>query len=243
MPSVLILGAGSDMAMAIAREYASDKFDIQLAARSADALIPLQQDLQIRYNVKATVHAFDAGAFDTHAAFFASLPVIPDITICVFGYLGDQEKAQHDWAEASRIINTNYTGAVSILNVVAEAYAQRGSGLIAGISSVAGERGRMSNYIYGSAKAGFTAYLSGLRNRLFHAGVHVISVQPGFVNTRMTQHLTLPPLLTAQPEAVAKAVFKGISKKKNVIYVKWHWKYIMLIIKNIPEGIFKKLKL
>ncbi|SHL42141.1 hypothetical protein SAMN05444266_103281 [Chitinophaga jiangningensis] len=243
MPSVLILGAGSDMAMAIAREYASKHYDIQLAGRSANALIPLQQDLQIRYNIKASVHDFDAGAFETHAAFFASLPTVPDITICVFGYLGDHDKAQHDWSEAARIIHTNYTGAVSILNVVAEAYAKRGSGVIAGISSVAGERGRMSNYIYGSAKAGFTAYLSGLRNRLFHAGVHVISVQPGFVNTRMTQHLTLPPLLTAQPEAVAKAVYTGISKKKNVIYVKWHWKYIMLIIKNIPEGIFKKLKL
>ncbi|WP_291910352.1 SDR family oxidoreductase [Chitinophaga sp. CB10] len=243
MPSVLILGAGSDMAMAIAREYASHQYDIQLAARSGNALVPLQQDLQIRYNVTASVHDFDAAAFDSHAAFFASLPAVPDITICVFGYLGDQEKAQRDWSEAARIIHTNYTGAVSILNIVAEAYAQRGSGLIAGISSVAGERGRMSNYIYGSAKAGFTAYLSGLRNRLFHARVHVISIQPGFVNTRMTQHLTLPPLLTAQPEAVAKAVYNGIRKKKNVLYVKWHWKYIMLIIRNIPEGIFKKLKL
>ncbi|MFB6458039.1 SDR family oxidoreductase [Chitinophaga sp. Hz27] len=243
MPSVLILGAGSDMAVAIARAYASQKFDILLAARSGAALIPFQQDLQIRFGVHATVHDFDATTFHSHAAFYEQLPVIPDITICVFGYLGDQEKAETNWLETERIINSNYTGAVSILNIIAESYIAKGSGLIIGISSVAGERGRMSNYIYGSAKAGFTAYLSGLRNRLFHKGIHVMSVQPGFVNTRMTQHLTLPPLLTAQPEDIAKALFRAAAKKKNTIFIKWHWKYIMLIIRNIPEGIFKKLKL
>ncbi|NIG56192.1 SDR family oxidoreductase [Chitinophaga sp. Cy-1792] len=243
MPSVLILGAGSDMAVAIARAYASRKYDLQLAARSGQALIPLQQDLQIRHSVNVTVHDFDATAFNSHAAFYEQLPVIPDISICVFGYLGDQEKAETNWLEAERIINSNYTGAVSILNIIAERYITKGSGTIIGISSVAGERGRMSNYIYGSAKAGFSAYLSGLRNRLFHKGIHVMSVQPGFVNTQMTQHLALPPLLTAQPEAVAAAVLKAADKKKNTLFVKWHWKYIMLIIRNIPEGMFKKLKL
>jgi len=243
MPTLLILGAGSDMAVAIARKFASEKYDIQLAGRNTAALIPQQQDLQVRYGVKATTHVFDAADYQSHAAFYNSLPVPPDITICVFGYLGDQEKAQQNWQEAATIINSNYTGAVSILNIVAESYAARKQGTIVGISSVAGERGRQSNYIYGSAKAGFTAYLSGLRNRLFRSGVHVMSVQPGFVNTRMTQHLTLPPLLTAQPEAVATAVFKAVNRKKNVLYVKWHWRYIMLIIKLIPEGIFKKLSL
>ncbi|SEW50582.1 SDR family oxidoreductase [Chitinophaga arvensicola] len=243
MPTVLLLGAGSDMAVAIARKFASEKYDIQLAGRHTAALVPQQQDLQLRYGIQATSHAFDATDYNSHAGFFAGLPVQPDITICVFGYLGTQEKAQENWQEAAAIINTNYTGAVSVLNVVAESYAAKQQGTIVGISSVAGERGRQSNYIYGSAKAGFTAYLSGLRNRLFRSGVHVMSVQPGFVDTRMTQHLTLPPLLTAQPEAVATAVFKGVARKKNVLYVKWHWKYIMLIIKLIPEGIFKKLSL
>ncbi len=243
IPTVLILGAGSDMAVAIARKYASESYAIQLAARRPEQLHALQQDLQIRHNTTATTHAFDATDFDSHAAFYQSLPVKPEIVICVFGYLGDQEKGQRDWQEASRILHTNYTGAVSILNVVAEDMAARKSGTIIGISSVAGERGRMSNYLYGSAKAGFTAYLSGLRNRLFHTGVHVMSVQPGFVNTRMTENLSLPPLLTAQPEQVAKDVFKAAAKKKNVIYTKWFWRYIMLIIRNIPEFIFKKLKL
>ncbi|NSL86455.1 SDR family oxidoreductase [Chitinophaga sp. Mgbs1] len=243
MPTILFLGAGSDMAVAMARKYAAQQYDIQLAARHTAALIPLQQDLIIRYGVNVTVHTFDATACNTHAAFFSALPVQPDITVCAFGYLGDQEQAQQHWQEAAAIIHTNYTGAVSILNVVAENYEARKTGTIIGISSVAGERGRQSNYIYGSAKAGFTAYLSGLRNRLFRSGVHVMSVQPGFVNTRMTQHLNLPPLLTASPEAVAAAVYKAGKRRKNSIYVKWHWKYIMLIIKLIPEGIFKKLKL
>ncbi|MBC9910087.1 SDR family oxidoreductase [Chitinophaga varians] len=241
--TVLLLGAGSDMAVAIARRFAAAQYNVQLAGRHAAALQPLQQDLQIRYGISATVHHFDATAYDTHTSFYTSLPAQPDITVCAFGYLGDQELAQHDWQEASRILHSNFTGAVSILNVVANAYEAKKAGMIVGISSVAGERGRQSNYIYGSAKAGFTAYLSGLRNRLFRSGVHVMSVQPGFVNTRMTQHLTLPPLLTAQPEQVANAVFKAVQRKKNVLFVKWPWKYIMLIIKSIPESIFKKLKL
>jgi short-subunit dehydrogenase len=141
------------------------------------------------------------------------------------------------------MIHTNYTGAVSILNVVSRYYEQQKEGVIVGISSVAGERGRQSNYIYGSAKAGFTAYLSGLRNRMFREGVHVLSVQPGFVYTRMTENLKLPALLTAKPEDVGAAVYSAVEKKKNIIYVKWFWRWIMLIITSIPEFIFKKLKL
>jgi short-subunit dehydrogenase len=231
------------MAVAIARRYAAEKYAIQLAARKPEQLYALQQDLQIRAGITVTTHTFDALDFDSHPAFYQQLPVKPDVVICVFGYLGDQQMAQSNWQEASRILHTNYTGAVSILNVVAEDMAARQSGVIIGISSVAGDRGRMSNYLYGSAKAGFTAYLSGLRNRLFHTGVHVMSVQPGFVNTRMTENLTLPPLLTAQPEEVAKDIFKAAAAKKNVIYTKWFWRYIMFIIRNIPEFIFKKLKL
>ena len=243
MPTVLILGAGSDMAVAIARQFAGEKFDIQLAARNTSFLQAQQQDLEIRYGIKATAHAFDALDFNSHAAFYESLPAKPDITICVFGYLGDQELAQSNWQESGRIIHTNYTGAVSILNIVANDYASRGHGMIIGISSVAGERGRQSNYLYGSAKAGFTAYLSGLRNRLFHKGVHVMSVLPGFVYTRMTEGLKLPPMLTAQPADVALAISKAAKARKSVLYVKWFWRYIMLIIKSVPEFIFKKLKL
>ena len=243
MSTVLILGATSDMAVAIAKKFASNGYDIQLAARNKERLSPLQSDLRIRYNINCTLHEFDAMESAKHEAFFESLTVKPDISICVFGYMVDQEKTQNDWKEAERTIQVNYTGAVSILNVIANYYASQQKGCIAGISSVAGERGRMSNYIYGSAKAGFTAYLSGLRNRLFHMNVHVVSVLPGFVYTRMTEGLPLPGLLTAQPEAVGEGVFNAIQKKKNTVYIKWFWRWIMLIIRNIPESTFKKLKL
>jgi short-subunit dehydrogenase len=161
----------------------------------------------------------------------------------VFGYLGDQSKAETNWEEARRIIDTNYTGCVSILNVVAEAYAKKGAGTIVGISSVAGDRGRQSNYIYGSAKAGFTAYLSGLRNRLFKQKVNVITVKPGFVNTKMTAGLKLPPGLTAQPDQVAKRVGAAVSSGKSVVYVLPIWALVMLVIRCLPEFIFKRLKL
>jgi len=243
MPSVLLLGASSDMATALARKFASTGHDIQLAARNAHRLEPLRSDLTIRYGITATPLEFDARNFAGHAAFWDSLAVKPDITICVFGYLGDENVAEGDWKECLNILEVNYVGAVSILNIVANDYISRGKGTIVGISSVAGERGRQSNYLYGSAKAGFTAYLSGLRNRLFHHGLHVLSVQPGFVYTRMTEGLTLPPLLTATPEQVASAISTAIDKKKNVVYVKWFWRWIMLIIKSIPEFLFKKLKL
>jgi decaprenylphospho-beta-D-erythro-pentofuranosid-2-ulose 2-reductase len=243
MPTVLILGASSDIAVAMAAKFAAGGYDIQLAARNSSRLIPLRSDLAIRYDISCSVHEFDATDFNGHAAFFNTLLPLPDITICVFGLLGDQQRAVSDWSECEKILHVNYTGAVSILNVVANHYTAQGKGLIAGVSSVAGERGRQSNYLYGSAKAGFTAYLSGLRNRLFHHNVHVLTIKPGFVYTRMTDGMPLPPLLTATPEKVAGNVYKAILKKKNVIYVKGSWRWIMLVIKTIPEFLFKKLKL
>ncbi len=243
MPTILLLGATSDMSAAIAEKFASKGYAVQLAARNASRLEPMQSDLTIKYNVAVTLHEFDAVDTSIHLSFFNSLSVKPDIVICVFGLLGDNEKAIVDWKESEKIINTNYTGAVSILNIIGEQFSARKSGVIVGISSVAGERGRQSNYIYGSAKAGFTAYLSGLRNNLYRKDVHVMTVQPGFVYTKMTEDLSLPPLLTAKPEDVANAVYKGVIKKKNIIYVKWFWRYIMFIIRSIPEFLFKKLKL
>lgn len=243
MATVLLLGAASDMAAALANEYARHGYAIQLAARNADRLQALKSDLEVRYQSLVTLHEFDALDFSGHGAFMDQLPSLPDISICIFGYLGENEKALANWPEAHRIIDTNYTGAVSILNVVAARYRSQKKGAIVGISSVAGERGRQSNFIYGSAKAGFTAYLSGLRNLLFREGIHVMSVQPGFVYTSMTEGLKLPPLLTATPAQVARAVYRGAAGKKNTIYVKWFWRWIMFIIRNIPEFLFKKLKL
>lgn len=243
MSTVLILGATSDMAMAIAKKFASQGYDIQLAARKTEQLQPVQSDLSIRFNVTCTLYHFDALDFASHSSFYNNLTPKPDITICVIGYMNDNEKVINSQDETIKTINTNFTGAVSILNIVAAGYAARQQGTIVGISSVAGNRGRQSNYIYGSAKAGFTAYLSGLRNKLFHSRVHVMTVLPGFVYTKMTEHLKLPKLLTAQPSDVANAIFKGVKKKKNILYVKWFWRWIMLIITSVPEFIFKKKKL
>lgn len=243
MPTVLVLGASSDIGKAIAYKFASAGYNVQLTARSVQSLQTTQSDIMIRHNVSCTVYAFDAVSFQEHEQFFAALQPKPDITVCVFGYMNDNELVISSQEETLRTINTNYTGAVSILNIVAQYYIAQKQGTIAGISSVAGERGRQSNYIYGSAKAGFTVYLSGLRNKLHHSNVHVLTVLPGFVYTKMTEHLTLPKLLTATPEQVADAVFKAVKGKKNVIYVKWFWRWIMYIIKFIPESIFKKKKL
>lgn len=243
MTPVLILGATSDVAIACAHVYANEKHNLYLAGRDKGALEILASDIRIRYQVDVTPVLFDALKFEEHEQIWNQLNPKPEITICVFGLLGDQAVSAKDWKACKAVIDSNYTGAVSILNIIANTYEQQKTGTIVGISSVAGERGRQSNYIYGSAKAGFTAYLSGLRNRLAATGVHVVTVKPGFIFTRMTEHLTLPKPLTSKPVQVAKAIVKAVDKKKNAIYVLPIWKLIMLIIRNIPEGIFKKLKL
>lgn len=241
--NVLILGAASDMAVAIARQLAMQGYSITLAGRNAERLAAIEGDLRIRYKAMVTSVYFDALDFDSHAQFYQALPEKPDIVICVFGLLGDQREAQQHWEHCQQVIHANYTGAVSILNVVANDLERRKKGTIVGISSVAGERGRQSNYIYGSAKAGFTAYLSGLRNRLYHHGVHVITVKPGFVKTKMIEDISTPAMLTASPKAVGKKVYRAILKKKNTLYVLPIWALIMGVIKAIPESIFKRLKM
>ncbi|MCB9078426.1 MAG: SDR family oxidoreductase [Anaerolineaceae bacterium] len=243
MKDVLILGAASDIAKAVAYKFASEGFNVTLAARNAARLTETVTDIKIRHQVDATPVEFDALDFAGHAAFYAALKPKPDVVVLVFGYLGDQKKAQTDFAEAEQIIHTNYTGAVSILNIVANDLERRRAGTIIGISSVAGDRGRGSNYIYGSAKAALTAYLSGLRNRLAKSHVHVITVKPGFVRTKMTQGLPLPGPVTAKPAQVADDVYKAYRKQTNQVYSLWMWRYLMLIIRNIPEPIFKKMSL
>ncbi|SFV33028.1 SDR family oxidoreductase [Thermoflavifilum thermophilum] len=243
MPTVLILGATSDIAQAIARELAASQYDLILAARNMNYIKRIQKDIQIRYGVRVKPMYFDATSYEQHADFIRQIEVIPELVIVCFGYLGEQKTAQANWEEAYQILATNYIGAVSILNPIAQEMEQRKRGIIVGISSVAGERGRKSNYLYGSAKAGFTAYLSGLRNRLYASGVHVLTVKPGYVNTKMTENKDLPKILTTTPEKVARNICRAIRRKKNALYVKRIWWLVMLIIKCIPESIFKKLNL
>ncbi len=241
MNNVLILGATSDLAQAMAKRFLAAGWSLSLAARNMELLGPIASDLRIRAEADIQIFEFDAARFSSHRSFYESLDTKPDVVISVFGYMGDPHQARSDLREVQKTIDVNYTGAVSILNIIADDFEKRGNGTIVGISSVAGDRGRQSNYIYGSAKAGFTAYLSGLRNRLAKAGVHVLTVKPGFCRTKMTENLPLPAALTAEPEQLANAVFQGVQHKRNTIYTLWVWRWIMLVVRMIPEFIFKKL--
>jgi decaprenylphospho-beta-D-erythro-pentofuranosid-2-ulose 2-reductase len=241
--NALILGATSDMALAIARTFADHGYSLTLAARNVDKLKAIEADIVIRHRVDVMSVQFDALDMASHQQFYNSLAVSPDVVICVFGLLGDQAKAQVDWNHCQEIINSNYVGALSILNIVANDFEKRKHGVIVGISSVAGERGRQSNYFYGSAKAGFTAFLSGLRNRLYKSGVHVVTVKPGFVKTKMLENMKTPGPITALPAQVGKDVYRAVVSGKNTIYTLGLWRPIMYVIKTIPEFIFKKLSL
>ena len=199
--------------------------------------------MELRYRVQVTLHEFDALATETHADFVDGLQTLPTCAVCAVGYMGDQGESERDIDAAIRVMRSNFEGPASIFAHLANKFAQRGSGTLVGISSVAGERGRATNYMYGSAKAGFTAFLSGLRNRLAKQGVHVVTVLPGFVATQMTEEMDLPTRLTAQPEDVAQAIATAVAKRRNVIYVRPIWQLIMLIIRTIPEPVFKVMKI
>jgi short-subunit dehydrogenase len=241
--TVLILGARSDIARAIARRFAADGYDIQLAARGVERLKADCADISLRHQVDATAHEFDVLATKRFARFIAALPVLPQVVVCCVGYMGDQAQSQSDLDAATLVMRSNYEGPANILAAFSEKFAARGSGTLVGVSSVAGERGRATNYVYGSAKAGFTAFLSGMRNRLAKQGVAVVSVLPGFVNTAMTAGMELPKRLTAQPQEVGEAVFRAVKRGKDVVYVRPIWRLVMFVIRSIPERIFKKLKL
>lgn len=241
MKYVLIIGAKSDIAKELAKLYAKNGFGIYLAGRGVSA--DQANDLAIRYGASVQIKEFDISAFDTHKSFFDSLVPKPFGVVVASGYMADQNLCESDFDEALNTINVNYTGAVSILNIIANDMERKKEGFIVGISSVAGDRGRKTNYIYGSSKAGFSAYLSGLRNRLFASGVRVLTVKPGFVDTQMTAGLELPAKLTASSEKAALDIFVAQQKGRNTLYTKPIWWLIMLIIKHIPENIFKKMSI
>jgi hypothetical protein len=240
---VLILGAASDIGIAIAREYAKAGHSLVLAARNVSRLETNAEDIRIRYRVSVSTLEWDVLSANGGAPDILVLSNLPDIVICVVGLLGDQAASERDAQTAEHVMRANYVGPALVLGELANRLEERGSGCIIGISSVAGDRGRASNYIYGAAKAGFTAFLSGLRNRLACKGVHVLTVKPGFVKTRMTAGMPLPKLLTAEPSEVAQAVLAAASRRKDVVYVRPIWRWIMLIICAIPERVFKKMRI
>ena len=243
MPTALIIGAYSDIAVATAYELARQNYDLQLALRGAERMEEISADLVIRHAINVQLLELDILEMNTFNDFVTNLTPVPDVVICAVGLLGDQHRDQQNIIDEVLVMRTNFEGPACLLGKIATVLIERGAGTIIGISSVAGERGRASNYIYGASKAGFTAYLSGLRNRCFRHGIRVRTILPGFVDTKMTAGLNLPKKLTAQPSDVGKVIVKALSRNSDVIYVKSVWAAIMTIVKGIPEKLFKRLTL
>jgi decaprenylphospho-beta-D-erythro-pentofuranosid-2-ulose 2-reductase len=243
--SILVIGGSSDIGHATALRYAQEGWRVILAARNVAAARRNADDIATRTGIVPAIQALDVLHTDGLTDFVASLPVLPDTVVCVVGELGDQSRAETDMALATKIIRTNFEAPSLLLGLFAERFQARGSGTVVGVSSVAGDRGRGSNYFYGAAKAGFSVYLSGLRNRMTLAGnVRVVTIKPGFVRTRMTAHLTLPAALTVGPDRVAHEIFKAAEKtQRDVVYVGRRFWLVMTIICAIPEPIFKRLRL
>ncbi len=239
--TILILGGNSDVGKSLAKDFGRLGLNLILTSRKEGQLDSFKSDLEIRNEINCDVQLFDVLDFNSHQLFYNNLKSKPDIVISCIGYLDNQEDSQNDFEETLKSIQTNFTGLVSILNIISNDFEKRKEGVIIGISSVAGDRGRGSNYIYGSSKSGFTSYLSGLRNRLNKSGVKVITIKPGFIKTKMTNHLDLPKVLTASSDDISKDIINSINRDKNIIYTKWFWKWIMLIIRITPESFFKKL--
>lgn len=243
---VLVAGATSAIARAAALELARAGYALVLAARDVGEAGAIAADLRLRHGARAEAAELEALAFDTHPRIVADLVArhgdALEGVLVAFGYGGDAERARSDFDEARRIVDTNFTACVSLLTPFAQHLERRGRGFVCVISSVAGDRGRQSNYVYGAAKGGLTTYLQGLRNRLFHAGVRVITVNPGFVDTRMT--FGKPgTFLVAPPEAVARGIVRAIARGTDVVYLPGFWRPVMFAIRSIPEAVFKRLRM
>lgn len=240
--TVLVLGGSSDIGRAAARAFARAGYDVGLAGRDITALEPDAADLRARYNVEVGLFKFDVLDTASFEGFVGGLSALPDVVVSIVGLLGVQQNAESDLAHATTIMRSNYEGPSLILGLFAEKFLSRGTGTIVGVSSVAGDRGRASNYVYGSAKAGFSAFLSGLRARASRGGVHVVTVKPGFVRTKITEGMKLIGPLTVEAPVVGEAILSAVEKKTDVVYVSGKWRLVMLIIKTLPEAVFKKLK-
>lgn len=243
---VLVIGASSGIGRALAKRWARAGSNLILAGRDLDDLNRTAADLRIRFGRQVAVVPFDALAFDMHEAFWRECQSRAGGelagVVMLHGNLPVQRDAQADLALTRNAIDTNFTSAAMVLTLAASDFEARKRGFFCVFSSVAGDRGRQSNYVYGSAKAALTAFLAGLRNRLFKSGVNVLTVKPGFVDTGMTWGLP-GMFLVASPEAVAEDVYGAVKKGKSEIYTPFFWRYIMLIIKHLPEFVFKRMKM
>ncbi|OQY49180.1 MAG: short-chain dehydrogenase [Anaerolineaceae bacterium 4572_78] len=245
MHKILIIGATSAIAQATATYFAADGNMFFLVARNQDRLQIVTDDLKARGANQVSFTAMDVNEFDRHE------PVIQEATesmhglnmvLIAHGTLGDQKVGEKDYHVAEEELKTNLLSTISLCTILANQFESQRHGTLAVITSVAGDRGRQSNYIYGTAQGAKSIFLQGLRNRLSHAGVQVLTIKPGFIDTPMTAHLK-KGLLFVKPEVAGKAIYHAIIKNKDIAYVPSFWWFIMTVIKLIPEGIFKRLRL
>jgi short-subunit dehydrogenase len=245
MQNILILGATSGIAQALAQRYAQQGKTLFLVARDQAKLDIMRDDLKLRGAREVATWQADFTQLDEHKTWlndiFQHAETI-DIAVIAYGTLGDQSAAEADFQTAHAELLSNFISPVALLTDLAKRFEARGSGSLVVLSSVAGDRGRQSNYVYGAAKGGLTIFLQGLRNRLAPKGIQVLTVKPGFVDTPMTAHLA-KNVLYASADKVAADIDNGVKKGKKVLYTPWFWRFIMLIITHIPEFIFVRLKL
>lgn len=239
----LVLGATSDIGREIAIELGYKNFDLILTGQNQDLLSQIQSDLvqTTKGNIKIQTCMLDITKTESLNSFVFALDPLPDFVFCCIGYYKDQNIARLKPEEFTKTVQINFIGIAIVLNLLTSRMEEIRSGKIVVISSVAGIRGRQLNYIYGSAKAGLTAYLSGLRNLLYKQNIHITTVLLGPVYTKMSAGHKLMPWITLQPKLAAKKIVQAGLKGKDEVYIHWAWKYIMTAIRMIPEGIFKRL--
>lgn len=246
MKKVLVIGATSGIASATARKWAAQGSEFFLVARNQEKLDQVSADLKSRGATKAVTHVMDATDTQAHAPMLqACLETLAqiDVVLIAHGTLPDQKACEESADIALQEFANNGTSVIALLTVLANHMAIQRCGTLAVISSVAADRGRPSNYLYGSAKAAVTTFCEGLRARLYKVGVHVITIKPGFVDTPMTQGLKLPKALVVSADTVANIIVEHIERKTNVLYVPRFWTLIMMIIRNVPQFVFKKINL
>ncbi|MGI9307673.1 MAG: SDR family oxidoreductase [Gammaproteobacteria bacterium] len=246
MNKIMVIGAGSTIAQHTARLFAADGANLCLVGRDGEAMQELADDLNVRGAGDVYTRAMDVVEYSAHDALIEEVADELggiDAVLIAHGTLPDQAACAASFEDAREALEVNFMSVVSLLTSIANYMEQQESGNIAVISSVAGDRGRQSNYVYGSAKGAVTIFLQGLRNRLKASGVHVLTIKPGFVLTPMTAHLDGSGPLWAEPEAVAKGIYEAMHKRRDEVYLPRFWELIMLIIRLIPERFFKRLKL
>ncbi|MHA6619277.1 decaprenylphospho-beta-D-erythro-pentofuranosid-2-ulose 2-reductase [Pseudonocardia sp. DLS-67] len=240
--SILLLGGTSEIGLAVVEAFANDRpLRVVLAARPTERLDAARSRLESR-GCAVEIVPFDAEAFDTHADVVRKAFTGGDIDVALvaFGLLGDNEQAWTDMSQAVRLAQVNYTAAVSVGVALAERMREQGHGSIVAFSSVAGERARRSNFVYGSTKAGLDAFYSGLTEALRPHGVAVTIVRPGFVHTRMTEGMRPTPLATT-PEAVAAMTVDAVRRRRELIWTPAAWRFVMSALRHLPRAVFRRL--